>query len=533
VGKSLVVRLVAVLSFVLLGVFCASASAAELKIAFKHELTSADPHVLNGTNRNIWTHVYDSLVAQDENLRPKPGLALSWRAVDQVTWEFKLRPNVKFHNGASFGAEDVKSSIERAMHLNGARTFKNYLRGIEAIVVVNPLTVLVKTKEPVANLPDNVGLIAIIPKSLGAAAEQDFATGKAAIGTGPYKLLEWAHGQRVAVVRNDTYWGEKEPWDKVTFQFIAKEPARASALLSGSVDVIDAASASLKDAFGQSKQVETSSITSYMLNYVQVDVQRDDSPFVQGNDGKPLGKNPFKDLRVRKALTLAFDRNGIAKHVMKGDSEVAGQVVPSGFFGYDKNLKAPTQDLAKAKALLAEAGYPNGFRLTLHCSNDRHLNDAKVCEALGQTLAQLGIKTDVRTMPFAIFQPRAISGASNGDPEFSMWMHGIGAVTGDSLSSLGAVVHTFDKKLGMGANNYGRYSNKEIDALLDKASGVMNEQEREDLQKAAAKLAVEDVGVIPIHFVKSAWAYKKGLSFKPRSDGFTYAMNIRPAKNSK
>ena len=505
--------------------------AVDLNIGFKAEITTADPHAPNANNRNIWAHVYEPLVAQDENLRTKPALALSWRTVNPTTWEFKLRPNVKFHNGASFNAEDVKYSIERAMGMTGPRTMRAYLRDVASVAVIDAMTVQIKTKTPTPILPDNISVVSMIPKSLGAnLTEENFASGKSAIGTGPYKFVEWAHAQRVVLIRNDAYWGDKEPWAKVIFQFIPKEPARAAALLSGVVDVIDAAPIQMADAFKASGKIDSISTTSYMLNYLMLDRLRQDSPYIKSIDGKPLPKNPFNDLKVRQALMIAVNRDDIVKHVMKGDGEAAGQLVPPAFFGYNPALKVPANDLEKAKALLAEAGYPNGFSLTLHCPQGHYVNDSKVCEALTQSFTQIGVKTEMRAMPFAVLRPRSINGGPNGTPEFSMVYLGIGAVTGDSMVPMVGVAHSQDNTTGFGANNFSGYSNKEIDALIEKASGTMDEAARSEILKSAAQKLMNDVGLIPIIFPKASWAFKKSLTIKPRSDGFTMAMNIRPAK---
>lgn len=502
---------------------------ADLRIGFKAEVTSADPHVLNGANRNIWMHVYEGLVGQDDKLRAIPRLAITWRPIDDTTWEFKLRPGVVFHNGATMTAEDVKFSIDRAKEKTGPRTFRSYLKTVDSVRVADAATVQVKTKAPDPTLPNTLGLIAIVPRSIGKeAAEDSFESGKSAIGTGPYRFVEWLHGQHVAVAAHDKYWAEREPWGKVTFQFIPKEPARASALLAGSVDLIDGAPASLAETFQRSGKVDMVSTTSYMLNYLGLDQFRSNSPYVTDNSGQTLAKNPLTDKRVRQAMALAINRDAINKFVMKGDAEPNAQMVPAGFFGYDAALKLPTTDPARAKALLAEAGYPNGFSLSLHCSNDRYLNDARVCEAIGQMLTQVGIKTDVRTLPFAVFQSRVIGGGANGEPEFSLFLMGIGAVTGDSLQPMTANVSSYDKSKGTGTNNYGRYSSKELDALIAKASLTLDPKAREDAQKAAARLLADDLGIIPIHSLKASWAIRKGLVMKqPRSDGFTTAMSIR------
>nr|WP_040502015.1 ABC transporter substrate-binding protein [Herbaspirillum sp. YR522] len=500
--------------------------AADLKIGFKAEVTSADPHVLNGANRNIWAHVYDSLVAQDHQLRPKPSLALSWRMVNPTTWEFKLRPNVKFTNGAALTADDVKYSIDRAMGLSGPRTFRSYLKDVESVSVTGPLLLQVKTKRVSPTLPENVGLIAILPKSLGDTVnEESFANGKSAIGSGPYKFATWAHGQSLTLAKNPDYWGDKEPWDKVTFQFIPREPARAAALLSNSVDIINDITSNMEASF---RNYQLASITSYMLNYLALDQSRDVSPYIKGDDDKPLAKNPLKNPKVRQALMTAINRDGIIKFLMKDDATAAIQLVPKGFFGYDPALKLPAYDLAKAKALLAEAGYQSGFNLTIHCPNNRYINDAKLCEAVAQVFSQIGIKTGVSTMPYSVFQTRAFGGGPNGEPEFSVFLVGNGAVTGDSLTGLVSSVHSFDKAKVTGVSNYGRYSNKEVDDLIDKAAATTDEKAREQLQQKAASLALNDGAIIPLLHLNSAWAMKKTLTITPRADGFTMAMDIRP-----
>ena len=518
--------LVVVAAITLLG----TASAADLRIGFKSEVTSADPHVLGAANRGVWVNVYDSLIGQDEKLHPIPVLALSWKAIDEKQWEFKLRPDVKFHNGEPMTAHDVKFSLDRARALVGPRTFKTYLRAVDSVRVQDPLTVIIKTKESAPTLPENVGLVAIIPKGNGAEIkEEDFENGKAAVGTGPFKYAGFIPSQQVTMTRNDAYWGTKPAWMKVTYQFIPKEPARAAAMLGGSVDVIDGAAGSLSETLKKSEKVSLVSTTSYLLNYLSMDQFRTVSPYVTGNDGKPLTKNPFQEKRVRQAITLAINRDAINKFVMKGDAEPATQIVPSGFFGHEPALKLQPGDTAQAKALLAEAGYPSGFKVVLHCTNDRYLNDARVCEAIAQMLTQAGIKTDARTLPYTNFVTRTTSGGPGGEPEFSLAMVGIGAVLGDSLEPSTAVVYTFDKALGTGANNYGRYSNKEFDAAIRSAAKTLNEKERQELQRKAAKLAAEDVAVIPVHNAKAAWGLRKGLSMAPRSDGFTIASGIKEA----
>lgn len=503
------------------------ALAADLRIGFSAEVTSADPHIHQAQNRNVWFHVYETLVKQDAQLRAVPGLARGWRATDAKTWVFTLRPNVTFHDGSPFEAEDVKASIERAKGLQGLRTLKGYLRDIESVTVTDPMTVQVKTTVPSPFTPDNLSLVPIISRKYASASEESFGQGQSSVGTGPYKLKEYVRGQKVVLVRNDKYWGSKEPWDNVTFEFLLKEPARASALLSGTVDVVNGATASLVEALQKNDKMAHIDTTSYMLNYLVLD-QRPSAAFVTDASGKPFATNPLKNVKVRQAMSLAINRSLIASRVMKGDAVPSVQMVPAGFFGHEPAMAVPAGDVAKAKALLAEAGYPQGFNLTMHCPNDRYLNDAKVCEAIGQMFTQAGIKTDVQAMPFAVIQPWLVS-APKGKQEISVAMWGFGNVFGDSFQAFMALTRSFDSKTGAGVNNYGRGGTAAADELIDRANQTIAPSEREGFQRKLAQLVAEDVTVIPIQHLKASYAFRKGLSVTPRSDAFIYAMDVREA----
>jgi peptide/nickel transport system substrate-binding protein len=507
------------------------AMAADLRIGYNAEISSADPHVHNVQNRNVWMHVYEPLVRQDAQLKASPGLARGWRNVDPLTWVFTLRQNVPFHDGSVMAAEDVKFSIDRARNMPGARTLRAYLKEIESVTVVDPVTVQVKTTVPSPALPDNLSLVVIVPRSIGKDVDEDgFMQGKAAIGTGPYRYGEWVRGQRVVLTRNDKYWGEREPWDKVVFEFISKEPARATALLSGSVDVVNGASSTVVEALKRNPAIGQVSTVSYMLNYLFLD-QRPTTPLVTDRAGKPLPANPLLQPKVRQALAMAIDREVIASKVMKGDSQPVYQMVPEGFFGYDPAIKAPKADAAAAKALLAEAGYPQGFQMALYCTNDRYLHDSKVCEAIGQMWAQAGIQVNVQTQPYTVVLGKAQGKGDNS--ELSVGMMGFGAVSGDSLQPLIALAQTRDQKAGTGQNNYGHYSNPQLDALIAQAGKTISPAEREELQRRAVRLLMDDLSVIPVHHIKAAWAFRKGLTVTPRADGFTYAMNVREAAAAK
>lgn len=509
-----------------------SVSAEELRIGYKAEINSADPHVLHGPNRNLSIQIYEPLLQADAYQNPQPGLAVSWKTIDPLTWEFKLREGVKFSDGTPFSAEDVRFTIERARNLKATRTFKTYLADIDKVSVVNPLTLRITTKQPSSTLLKNLATFGIVShKAAANATEEDFNGGKAAIGTGPYKWEKWTHGESIVLSRNDNYWGNKEPWEKVTYRFIKNDTSRVAALLSGDVHVIDAVAPTVLGRLEQDKNVDLQSITSYMLNYFGLDRHHQVPLHIQDNDGKPLKTNPLSDIRVRQALSLAINRDLIVKRLMNNQSEPANQLVAPGMSGYVKDFPGLPFDLPKAKALLAEAGYPQGFRMNIQCTNDRYSNDAKVCEAVGQMLSAAGIKTSVQAMPGTTFFQRATNGGPDKEPEFSMFMVGFGSANGTPDASLSALVETYKPEVGTGANNRGRYSNPELDKLIAQARSEVDPAKHNALISQAMRMAIDDVAIVPIHFLKATWAVRSGYSIVPRTDQFTLATHIRKKAN--
>jgi peptide/nickel transport system substrate-binding protein len=527
--KDILGRLAASLMAAACGVaMCSGAMAADLTIGYKAAITSVDPHVAFGPNRNISLHVYEALVRCDDQQHPQPGLAISWTPIDETHWEFKLRPGVKFSDGSDFTAEDVKFSLARAGGGTGPRSYRSYTRGITDVTVSDPLTVIITTDKPTPYLPQNLSTFGMVSATAAKDAEEaDFDSGRAAIGTGPYRLDKWERGASVTLLPNAVYWGEKQPWDKVTFRFIPNDSARVSALLAGDLDVIDAVPTNLVQTISANPDFVQETTTTSMLNYLQLDQFRQNPPDLTGPDGEALTANPFQDQRVREAMSLAIDRQAISRDVMKGQSEPAGQLVPAALEGHVEGLNAPEADLEKAKALLVEAGYPRGFRITLHCTSDRYLNDAKVCEAVAQMLSSIGIATTLDALPSAVFLPRSSAGL-NGEPAFGFLMLGFAPANGQAAAALAGLVHTHDEKVGIGANNDGRYSNAAVDAAIEGALHTIDAEARGAFVNEAVETSMQDVGIIPIHFVRAVWASRKTLEVTPRTDGATYAMNVHP-----
>lgn len=516
----------------LMGAACAvsvsavPAIADDIVIGLDSEATSIDPHFHNlGPNNQLGFMMFDRLANPDERQNFKPGLAVSWKPVDSTTWEFKLREGVKFHDGTDFNADDVICTFERAPNVpNSPAGFGTYIKG-KTFVKVDDFTVHVKTDSPYPTMVNDLGNVAIVSNEGGCdGATEDYNSGKAAAGTGPFKYAEYVPGDRIVLEANADYWGDKPIWDKVTLKPIKSGPSRVAALLAGDVDMINGVPTTDIETLKGRDNVVLSQGVSNRVIYLHLDHFREASPFVKANGGGDI-KNPLMDLKVRKALSKAISRELIRDRVMEGLSIPAGQLLPEGFFGVSENLGPEPYDAEGAKALLAEAGLPDGFELTIHGPNDRYLNDAKIAEAIAQMLTRVGIKTQVETMPRSVYFTRASTGA-DGLPEFSLILVGWGAGSGEASSPLRALIASYDKDKGMGTANRGRYSNPEVDKLIEAALAEVDDEKRAGLLAEATELAIGELAIIPIHYQVNTWASRKGLKYIPRTDEYTVAYGV-------
>jgi peptide/nickel transport system substrate-binding protein len=508
-------------------VFCATAAsfAADLTIGIGADVTAIDPHFHNVTpNNNVAAHIFDYLVLRDERQKPIPGLAESWKTIDPLTWEFKLRRGVKFHDGSDFTAADVVASIERVPQVaNSPSPFTAFTKQVKEMVVVDPFTIRFKTATPYPLMPTDMTQVAIVSKSAAKASTEDFNSGKAAIGTGPYKLVRYVKGDRIELARHDAYWGGKTPWDKVTLRLLPNDASRVAALLAGDVQAIEYVPTTDVAKIRADKRLNVYKIIADRLIYLCMDSDRDPSPFVTDKAGRPLTKNPLKDARVRKALSKAINRAAMVDKVMEGEAVASGQLLADGMFGATRNLKVEPYDPEGAKKLLAEAGYPDGFGVTIHSPNNRYVNDAKIAQAVAQMLTRVGIATKVEAMPSATFFPQAT------DLKFSFMVVGWSSGTGEASSPLKALLATYNKDKGFGTANRGRYSNPKVDALLEEALATVDDPKREAILQRATELAINDTGIIPLHFQVNLWATRDGITYVPRTDENTLAHKFRPA----
>jgi peptide/nickel transport system substrate-binding protein len=503
------------------------ASAQTLKVAVSSPVTSIDPHYHNlAPNLSLAAQIYDRLVEMDAHQRPEPGLATSWKLVAPDTWEFKLR-DTKFQNGNAFTADDVVFTLDRVPKVpNSPSSFAVYTKPVVATEIVDPHTIRMRTQGVFPLLPIYMASVAILNRKADEGmATEDFNSGKAAIGTGPFRFISYKPGDRIELERYDGYWGNKPAWQHVDYRFIANDASRTAALLAGDVDFIDFVPTTDLANLRKNPKVKLWEQLGLRLIFLGLDQSRDGaSPFVSGPNGEKLDKNPLKDKRVREALSIAINRQAIVDRVMEGAAMPSGQFLPPGTFSYAPDLKAPPYEPERAKKLLADAGFPKGFRIALHGPNDRYVNDARIIQAVGQMWQRVGVQTEVDPLPWTSYVSQANKQA------FSAFLFGWGTATAENSDPLIAQLATYDPAKGWGASNRGRYSNAALDKLIEQAVGTGDDNAREKLLQQAMKMAMGDVALIPLHIQKNIWATRAGLSYVPTVGEDLRLIDVRPTK---
>jgi peptide/nickel transport system substrate-binding protein len=502
-------------------------AAQELKIGLSTEPSALDPQYHNlGPNNQIAQHFFDVLIAQDPDQNLIPGLAVAWHPVGNDVWELKLRPNVKFHDGSPFTAEDVVFTIDRVAKVpNSPSPFTIVTRQIDKVEVVDPMTVRLKTRGPAPLLPNDLGSLPIMSRIAAAGDAPEGKTtaqinsGQGLVGTGPFKFVEWQRGSQLVMERNDAYWGEKPHWQKVTFKPLSNHAARVAALLSGDVDFIENPPTADIVRLEKDPKLAVVKKQSNRVIYIAFDQFAEPTPGVPDAGGR----NPFKDRRVRKALSMALDRPSIVERIMEGQAAPAGELLPSPMFGTRPDAPVEKYDVEGAKKLLAEAGYGNGFSVTLGTPNGRYVNDLKLAQIVAAMWSRAGVKTEVdQASPPVFFKNRD-------EYKYSAYLAGWGAGTGEMSSPLRALVATPDRGKGLGGTNKGRYSNSNMDAKLVEALATVDDAKRKALLQEASRLVMEDVGIVPLHFELSSWALKRGLTYPGRADQNTFAHQVKPS----
>ena len=503
-----------------------AATAQTLTIGVSLETSSIDPYFYAfKSNYQVAQQIFDPLIRQDATQQFVPGLATSWKPLNETTWEIKLRQGVKWHDGSPFTADDVLFSVERAKAgIPGSATTpsRTLLQGDKEWKKIDDLTLHIVTPKPYATVPADLSESVILSRKHGAGAQTgDYNTGKAAVGTGPFKFAEYVQGDRVVLTANPDYWGGKPAWERVVMKAIPTAPARLAALLSGSVDAINDVPTEDIDTLKANNKFAVTVAPSNLVIRLVFDYGKMSHEWVKDNAGKVMFPNPLKDWRVRKALSMAIDRQRIVERVMSGTAIAAGQPQPPGGHAYNPDLKPDAYDPEGAKKLLAEAGYPQGFQLTMHTPQNRYPNDAKIAEAIVQMYQRIGVKAQLEVLPQAVVAPRAQKG------ELAMFLFAWGTSSGDGGNFLINGLRSFDSGLKVGAANWGRYSNRDFDDVIDQTVTEVDPAKREALVREAWKLATQDVANIWVLWVANTWASRADLAVDPRIDSFTMGTTIR------
>jgi len=500
----------------------AAARAQSLVVGLDFEPPSLDPHLRMVTpDEAISRHFFDALILQDESQRLEPGLALGWHALDDRTWRFELRHGVKFCDGSELTAEDVAFSLLRPRTLaNASGGYQLFTRDIVAVEAPDPYTVLIRTSAPQPTLPNRLSVIWIVSHRAAGSDSAAFDSGRAMLGTGPFCFVEWRRGERIVMRRNEAYWGKRPGFERVVLRFIPSDAARVAALIAQDLDMINSVPTSVLSDLRRRQDVRIVETASARTTYLAFDTFSERSPFATDRSGKPLERNPLRDPRVRRAISLAIDRKALVAGVLDGAGVPAGQMLPEGYFGASEILPPPVFDRASARQVLAEAGYPDGFGITLHVSSTRTPFDEKAALAVAEMLTRAGVAVKVEAMPEALYKTRAMR------HELSLMLLGYYSETAEPITWLTALVATPDSASGFGYANHGRYSLAELDRVLSRAVAIVDDAERERLLRRATELAIGDHGIVPLFRADLIWALRSGYAYVPRKDTYTLAQYV-------
>ncbi|WP_169569612.1 ABC transporter substrate-binding protein [Sneathiella limimaris] len=498
------------------------AKAETFKFAFQGNLSSLDPHSLNetfllGTLGNI----YEGLVLYDDNLAAVPGLAESWETIEPTKWKFNLRKGVKFHNGNAFTADDVVFSWKRALSEGSdqiARASK-----IKNIEVVDDHTIIIETPAPNPILTSDLAYIYIMDKEWSVENKTENATSASADnsgnyanlnenGTGPFVVVEHKADVKTTFKKFDGYWGTmKSNVTEVEFTPIKEAATRVAALISGELDLVYPVPVQDWNRLEEAAGVKPLAGPEARTIFLGMDQGRDELLY-----SNIKGKNPFKDVRVRQAFAHALNLDAIKKKVMRGASTPSGLMVAPQINGHIPELNTPyAYDPAKSKELLAEAGYPDGFEVTMDCPNNRYVNDEKICQAVVSMLAKVGVKVDLLAQPKSKYFGKVLA---TGGYDTSFYLLGWTPGTMDAENVFSSLITCQNKEAKKGMFNLGNYCNPEVDALAEKIGSETDQAKRNAMIKEAFSIVQKEYGYLPLHQQPLSWGVKDGVTVNQRAD---------------
>ena len=514
----------AIAASVALGV-CAStiavdtAEAKTFRIADQGDALSMDPHSLNESLQLSFDgNIYEPLVAHDKKLGLVPGLATKWTQVNPTTWRFELRRGVTFHDGTPFTADDVLFSFARAA--GEGSDMKSYTNEIAQVRKVDADTVEIVTKNPFPILPDVISLVYIMSKKWCEENRAERPVDKRkgienaasfkANGTGPFRLRSRDPGVRTVLARNLNYWDKVETnIDEVVFTPIGADATRVAALISGEIDFMQPVPVQDVARLKQNPNLNIMQGPELRTIFLGMDQARNELLF-----SNVKGKNPFKDVRVRRAFFQAIDIEAIKTRIMRGAATPTALMVAPGIKGFPPELnKRLPYDPEASKKLLAEAGYPNGFEVKMNCPNDRYVNDGEICQAVAGMLARVGVKVNLEAETKGTYFPKILSRNT------SFYLLGWTPATYDSHNVLNAILGTPDPS-GRGQFNLGGYSNARVDELTKLVQSETDQTKRNAMIAEAFKIHQDEVGHLPLHQQALAWGMRKNVSVVQLPDNF-------------
>jgi peptide/nickel transport system substrate-binding protein len=454
-----------------------------------------------------YNHMFETLVLRDANSRVGPGLAESWRLVDDTTWEFKLRQGVKFHDGTPFTAKDVKASFDRVLDPEKKLTARGNHAKIKSVEVVDDLTVRFKTDGPYPVFVER--LTALVMQSEKVMKEKGHEwMQENPMGTGPYKLVRWNKKQEHVLVRNEDYWGPKPAFKNVRIRIIPEQATQIAELVSGGVDIIKAVPPDQMDVINKSGQARTA--TSPILR----------TAMIQLDQAGRSGPNPMQDKRVRQAANLAVDMDSIIKHVLNGLGDRTATTVNPMAFGFDPGLKPYKQDLSAAKKLLADAGFPNGLEVGfLRTQPIVEPGLIQTSDAIVADLAKAGIRTRARMVgesgPFT-----NLVRDSKADPMFEFsWGY---------YSIFDADAIFFDV---MTCNQpYSYYCNKAFDDLVLQGRSTLDTKKRAEIYARAQKMIHDDAAYLFKWGLRGVWGLSNRIDYEAPRDEVDRMWAVTPRK---
>jgi peptide/nickel transport system substrate-binding protein len=481
------------------------------------DVRSMDPYTLDETVQNSFLgNIYEPLVRRNKKLETEPGLAVSWENTAPTVWRFHLRPGVKWQDGEAFTADDVLFSYKRITSKTSQTT--GNVASVKEVRKVDALTVDFETKAPDPILPQEFTNWPILPQHWMVAnkSEEPIVVGNGdsyahrnAMGTGAFKLFSREADRKNVLVPNPGWWDKPEHnLDRVEFNVISSASTRVAALLSGEVDMVYSVPPQDIDRLKASQGIKVIQGPELRTIYLGMDQARDELLF---SDVK--GKNPFKDKRVREAFMLAIDVNAITSRVMRGQGTPLYEMWSPGVNGFNPALNVrPKLDLVKSKALLAEAGYPNGFTVTLDCPNDRYIADEAICTAISAMMARVGVKVEV----FARTKVKFFADTGYPNYKTSFYLLGWTPSTYDADNVIRD--HLASRSLKLTVGNASGYSNPKVDALEPLISQELDPKKRQGYIDEVIKLVQEDVGYIPLHQQGITWAARENIELTQPAD---------------